>query len=117
MLYAKIRDESGVIANASGTTFTFNELASNVNIPALSDERVRGLIGDSAKELNLTTLLLPSGAGHDAQSIAKLAPMGMIFVPSIGGITHSPKEFSRPEDIANGANVLLHTLLKLDRVV
>jgi N-carbamoyl-L-amino-acid hydrolase len=65
---------------------------------------------------NLTTRLLPSGAGHDAQSIAKLAPMGMIFVPSIGGISHSPKEFSRPEDIANGANVLLHTLLKLDRV-
>src|SRR5262245_36798554 len=95
----------------------FNERASNVNIPALSDERIRGLIGESAKELSLTTRLLPSGAGHDAQSIAKLAPMGMIFVPSIGGISHSPKEFSRPEDIANGANVLLHTLLKLDRIV
>jgi len=40
----------------------------------------------------------------------------MIFVPSIGGISHSPLEFSRPEDIANGANVLLHTLLKLDTV-
>jgi N-carbamoyl-L-amino-acid hydrolase len=39
----------------------------------------------------------------------------MIFVPSVGGISHSPKEFSTPEDIANGANVLLHTLLKLDR--
>jgi N-carbamoyl-L-amino-acid hydrolase len=39
----------------------------------------------------------------------------MIFVPSVGGISHSPREFSRPEDIRNGANVLLHTLLKLDR--
>jgi len=40
----------------------------------------------------------------------------MIFVPSVGGISHSPREFSRPEDIANGANVLLHTLLKLDQL-
>jgi len=38
----------------------------------------------------------------------------MIFVPSVGGISHSPKEFSRPADIANGANVLLHALLRLD---
>jgi len=58
---------------------------------------------------------LPSGAGHDAQDMARLGPAGMIFVPSVAGISHSPREFSRPEDIANGANVLLQTLLKLDR--
>jgi len=46
---------------------------------------------------------------------ARLAPVGMIFVPSIGGISHSPKEFSRPQDNTNGANVLLYSLLKLDR--
>jgi N-carbamoyl-L-amino-acid hydrolase len=46
--------------------------------------------------------------------MARLAPVGMIFVPSVAGISHSPREFSRPADIANGANVLLHTLLKLD---
>ena len=57
---------------------------------------------------------MPSGAGHDAQEIAHLGPMGMIFVPSVDGISHSPREFSRPEDIANGVNVLLHTLLRLD---
>ena len=57
---------------------------------------------------------MPSGAGHDAQAIAQLAPMGMIFVPSVGGISHSPKELSRPADITNGANVLLATLLYLD---
>ena len=57
---------------------------------------------------------MPSGAGHDAQDMARLTDVGMIFVPSIGGISHSPKEFSRPADIANGANVLLRTLLKLD---
>ena len=57
---------------------------------------------------------MPSGAGHDAQEIADICPMGMIFVPSRDGISHSPREFSKPEDIANGANVLLQSLLKLD---
>jgi N-carbamoyl-L-amino-acid hydrolase len=57
---------------------------------------------------------MPSGAGHDAQSIALLAPIGVIFIPSVGGISHSPEEFSRQADIVNGANVLLNTILKLD---
>jgi N-carbamoyl-L-amino-acid hydrolase len=43
-----------------------------------------------------------------------IGPMGMIFIPSIGGISHAPKEFSKPGDIVNGANVLLATLLRLD---
>jgi N-carbamoyl-L-amino-acid hydrolase len=59
---------------------------------------------------------MPSGAGHDAQAIAQLGPMGMIFVPSVGAISHSPKEFSRPGDIVNGANVLLRTVLAADRM-
>ncbi len=58
---------------------------------------------------------MPSGAGHDAQDMARLSPAGMIFIPSIGGISHSPKEFSRPKDIENGANVLLQTVLKVDQ--
>jgi N-carbamoyl-L-amino-acid hydrolase len=72
------------------------------------------LVGDSAAELGLSALRMPSGAGHDAQSIALLAPIGMIFIPSVGGISHSPQEFSRPEDVVNGADVLLNTVLKLD---
>jgi N-carbamoyl-L-amino-acid hydrolase len=58
---------------------------------------------------------MPSGAGHDAQAMAQLGPMGMIFIPSVGGISHSPKEFSRPNDIVNGANVLLRAVLAADR--
>jgi N-carbamoyl-L-amino-acid hydrolase len=112
-LYQKILAESQKISAATKTKFDFKEI--NVNIPAPTDERIRGLIAESAKELGLTTRTLPSGAGHDAQDMARLGPVGMIFVPSVGGISHSPKEFSTPEDIANGANVLLHTLLKLDR--
>ena len=57
---------------------------------------------------------MPSGAGHDAQDLAQICPVGMIFIPSAGGISHAPKEFSDPKDIENGANVLLRTLLKLD---
>ena len=72
------------------------------------------MVEQSAAELGLTSLRMPSGAGHDAQSIAKLAPAGMIFVPSVGGISHSPLELTRPEDVVNGVNVLLHTLFKTD---
>jgi N-carbamoyl-L-amino-acid hydrolase len=113
LLYEKIRAEAQTIARESNTTINFKEI--NVNIPAPTNPRVRAFIGEAAKDLGLTTKLMPSGAGHDAQDMARLTPVGMIFVPSIGGISHSPKEFSRPQDIANGANVLLHTLLKLDQ--
>jgi N-carbamoyl-L-amino-acid hydrolase len=111
-LYQKIRDEAELIAKKSGTTFDFTE--TNSIVPAPTDERIRKLIDETAKSLGLSTKWLPSGAGHDAQEIARLGPVGMIFIPSIGGISHSPKEYSRAEDITNGANVLLHTLLKLD---
>ena len=113
MLYEKIHAEAQQIAAASRTKFDFKEI--NVNIPAPTDPRIRSLISDAARELGLSTKSMPSGAGHDAQDMARLGPVGMIFVPSIGGISHSPREFSHPADIANGANVLLHTLIKLDR--
>ena len=58
---------------------------------------------------------MPSGAGHDAQEIARIAPMGMVFIPSIGGISHSPKEFSKADDITRGADVLLNAVIAADR--
>jgi len=114
MLFEKIKAEAEKIAAESKTKFDFKEI--NVNIPAPTDTRIRSLISEAARELGLTTKAMPSGAGHDAQDMARLGPVGMIFVPSVSGISHSPREFSHPEDIANGANVLLHTLLKVDRV-
>ena len=111
-LYAKIAAEARTIGTQNGTTFTYKDL--HENVPAPSDARVRAVIGESAKELGLTTKVMPSGAGHDAQAMAQLGPMGMIFIPSVGGISHSPKEFSKPEDIVNGANVLLNAVLGLD---
>lgn len=83
--------------------------------PALADVRIQQQIEAAAATLGLKTLHMPSGAGHDAQNLAKLAPMGMIFIPSIGGISHSPRELSRWSDCANGADVLLRTVLRVDR--
>ena len=114
MLYQRIRGEADQIAQASKVTFDYRPI--NENIPAPTDPRVRTIIDQSAKELGLTTKQMPSGAGHDAQDMARLGPVGMIFIPSIGGISHAPKEFSRPKDIENGANVLLGSILKLDDV-
>ena len=68
----------------------------------------------AAARLGLKTMRLPSGAGHDAQMAARIASIGMIFVPSVDGISHSPKEFTRWQDCANGANVLLQTILVID---
>lgn len=113
MLFEKIKTEAGQIAQTSKVTFDFKEI--NVNIPAPTDARIRSLIAESAKELGLSTKQMPSGAGHDAQDMARLAPVGMIFIPSVGGISHSPKEFSKPKDLENGANVLLGAVLKVDR--
>jgi N-carbamoyl-L-amino-acid hydrolase len=77
---------------------------------------VQDLIERSATTLGLSSQRMPSGAGHDAQMMAQLVPMGMIFAPSIGGISHSPKELTRWDDCAHGANVLLQSVLALDRV-
>jgi beta-ureidopropionase / N-carbamoyl-L-amino-acid hydrolase len=114
MLFERIQAEAQKLADASKTKFDFKEI--NVNIPAPTDPKIRSSISEAARDLGLTTKRMPSGAGHDAQDMARLGPVGMIFIPSVGGISHSPREFSHPEDIANGANVLLHTLLKIDKV-
>lgn len=82
--------------------------------PALTAPAFQGAIRASAREAGLPTLDLPSGAGHDAQNAARFAPIGMIFVPSRGGISHSPLEYTSPDQAANGAEVLYRTLLSLD---
>jgi beta-ureidopropionase / N-carbamoyl-L-amino-acid hydrolase len=82
--------------------------------PAPTDERMRRIIAASADDLGLSFKFMPSGAGHDAQDMATIAPTGMIFVPSAKGISHSPKEFTSAQDMANGASVLLRTVLEID---
>lgn len=111
----KIRESVKMIEAETGTRFEFKETASSA--PAITDERFKSAIDASAKALGLTTFSLPSGAGHDAQEIADICPIGMIFIPSRAGISHSPKEYTEGSDITNGGNVLLQTLLRLDKQI
>ena len=101
------------IGDDTGTTFAMRRLTDSE--PAIADANVMRWIDESAVALGLSRQPMPSGAGHDAQELARIAPMGMIFVPSVGGISHSPREFTKPEDVANGADVLLNAVLAADR--
>jgi len=84
--------------------------------PARTNPALQSAIRDAAESLGLATMDLPSGAVQDAQQIAEIAPMGMIFVPSRDGISHSPKEFTSWQDVANGAEVLYRAVdERLDR--
>jgi N-carbamoyl-L-amino-acid hydrolase len=112
-LWDQIYKELQASSAKYGTTFTF--IKQHSNPPALSDPNVRDVIADAVQGLGLSSQVMPSGAGHDAQDLARICPMGMIFVPSVKGISHSPAEFTKPEDVVNGANVLLQTVLRLDQ--
>ena len=109
-----IRARAREIERTTGTTIAFRMMAQVT--PAAATPEVKAAIERASASLDLRTTRLPSGAGHDAQSMAQLGPMGMIFVPSVGGISHSPKELTHWDDCANGADVLLRTVLEMDRV-
>jgi beta-ureidopropionase / N-carbamoyl-L-amino-acid hydrolase len=113
-VFDAIRTEAQKIAQARQTPIEFKPLEVSSE-PAPTDERIRRIIAKAADSLGLAHKLMPSGAGHDAQEIAHIAPTGMIFVPSVGGVSHAPKEFTSQKDMANGANVLLRTVLAIDR--
>ena len=113
-LFTEIKKRAAAIAAISKTTISF-ELQANPSKPALTDKTLQQLINKTATALGFSTKFMQSGAGHAAQQMALLAPAGMIFIPSAGGISHSPKEFSTAADMANGANVLLQTILTLDK--
>ncbi len=84
--------------------------------PTLAAANVQALIVESCEELELSYTHLPSRASHDAQEMGRFTDMGMIFVPSKEGISHSSDEYTSPDQCTKGANILLRTLLKLDRV-
>lgn len=81
--------------------------------PVTFDATIVGLVQKIASRLGLGCRRMTSGAGHDAQMLARICPAGMIFVPSVDGISHNVAEHTRAADISAGANVLLHTLLEL----
>jgi N-carbamoyl-L-amino-acid hydrolase len=81
----------------------------------LTDPAIQDAISGAAKEIDLKHCFMPSGAGHDAQNLARIAPTGMIFVPSVGGVSHSREEHTGPKDVTHGGEVLLRSLLSVDR--
>src|SRR5579872_7055378 len=113
-LAEQIRKRAGEIASQTGTTIEMKPAAHHA--PALATPVVQESIEAACGRMGIRSRRLPSGAGHDAQMMATLGPMGMIFIPSVGGISHSPREFTRWSDCANGANVLLQTILRMDRL-
>ncbi|MCY3747144.1 MAG: Zn-dependent hydrolase [Acidobacteria bacterium] len=74
--------------------------------PAVFDERVIALVEEAAAALGGSCRRMPSGAGHDAQMMSRVCPTGMVFVPSVGGVSHNPTEFTRDEDVVAGGNAL-----------
>jgi beta-ureidopropionase / N-carbamoyl-L-amino-acid hydrolase len=99
------------IAAAEGVTAAWRSLARFA--PVAFAEDVISLVERAAVARGHTVMRLPSGAGHDAQMLARMCPTGMVFVPSRGGISHNPAEFTEPEDLAAGCQVLADVLVEL----
>tara|TARA_A100001037_G_scaffold211707_1_gene189766 strand:- start:40 stop:507 length:468 start_codon:yes stop_codon:yes gene_type:complete len=100
------------MAEAEGVTIDKRTLARFE--PVAFDDRMVETVATVAERLGHSVRRMPSGAGHDAQMLARICPTGMVFVPSRHGISHNPAEHTDTEDLVAGANVLLHTLLVLD---
>lgn len=99
------------IAANEGVTITTRKLARFE--PVIFDDQVIDTVESIAKQHGDSVQRMPSGAGHDAQMLARVCPSGMIFVPSVKGISHNPAEFTESIDLEAGANILLHTMLAL----
>ncbi len=81
--------------------------------PVAFDPALIGLVETTARELGYSVRRMPSGAGHDAQILARVCPAAMIFVPSVAGLSHNVREHTEPADLIAGARVLLHVLVQL----
>lgn len=92
------------------------EIVKNIEKPAVKlSESIIEIMVSTAKRNNYNYKVMSSGAGHDAKEISKKVPTAMIFIPSINGISHSPEEYSKPEDIESGANLFYDCLISIDR--
>ena len=110
---AEIRSVAASIAARDGVAIDINRFESTQSAPISSG--MQELVAAASERAGLAHQRVPSGAGHDAQSMAGITDAAMIFVPSVDGVSHSPGEYSTPEACANGAQVLLELLLLADR--
>ena len=108
---AQLAEQIEAIAQKEGLNVTSRSLARFE--PVTFDPVMVEQVVQTAQALGYSAKRMPSGAGHDAGMIAAIAPTAMIFVPSVNGLSHNVKEYTAPEDLANGSNVLLQVLLQL----
>jgi beta-ureidopropionase / N-carbamoyl-L-amino-acid hydrolase len=111
----RLREHVAGSAAAEGCEVAWRRLARFE--PVAFDPAVIDLVESTAERLGHSAMRLPSGAGHDAQMLARVCPTGMVFVPSRGGISHNPAEFTDPEHLAAGTQVLADVLTELAGVV
>ena len=115
IIYNKIIENTKIIEEETKTKFTFSPIDATGD-PALMDRRIINILSKVSDDLGYTSMLMPSGAGHDSQTMALIAPTAMIFAPSKDGISHSPKEYTNFEMLEKTTNVMLNTILKIDKV-
>lgn len=108
---ARFREFVERTATDEGCAATFESLARFE--PVSFDAKLIDIVESVAGDLGHSVKRMPSGAGHDAQMLARVCPTSMIFTPSKDGLSHNPGEYTKPADLQAGANVLLHTMLKL----
>ena len=104
-----VRTEIGQIAAADGIGVEIDQV---LEIPVVTfDEGCGDSVRRACEALDLSFTSLVSGAGHDAMSIARIAPAALVFIPCRDGVSHHPDEYSSPAQVANGCNALLHAVL------
>ena len=112
-LVSDLKQELIQVARETGTHI---EIVPQLNVaPSPAADHIQTIIAEVSDRFGLSHMPMPSRAGHDALEMGRFTDMGMIFVPSEGGFSHSEVEYTTPEECVDGANVLLETVLRLDR--
>jgi beta-ureidopropionase / N-carbamoyl-L-amino-acid hydrolase len=106
-----VTSRAGILATAEGCTVSYRQTARFE--PVVFDADMVDLVETTAQRLGHSTMRMPSGAGHDAQMLARVCPTSMIFVESVNGLSHNIAEYTAPDDIEAGANVLLQMMVEL----
>jgi beta-ureidopropionase / N-carbamoyl-L-amino-acid hydrolase len=112
-MFADIEERAKQIEKETNTQIVFEHLNLS-STPTFASKEIQEKMIQAAESLGISYIKMQSGAGHDTQEMAALGPIGMVFIPSKDGISHNPKEYSSPAQMAKGANVMLHTVLLLD---
>ncbi|RIV17276.1 M20/M25/M40 family metallo-hydrolase [Alicyclobacillaceae bacterium I2511] len=110
-LSERLLQEIAAVRARRGITIETRLLADE--LPVCLDSEILQGMEQWSREQGLAYMKMPSGAGHDAMNMALLCPTGMIFVPSQGGLSHQPQEYTKPQDILVGLDLLYETVLQL----